>query len=103
EFVIPFMPEVLRNGMDPLASLSFLRTFGDIVAIEMLDDALPPLNQFDPEACYVGFGGCFPTDAGRGRIEGAFEFVRDDCIMTLLPPRSRVTDYVRLVKELPES
>ncbi|MET0532965.1 MAG: chemotaxis protein CheA [Steroidobacter sp.] len=98
-----FKPDVLRNGMDPLASLSFLRTFGDIVAIELLDDALPPLNEFDPEACYVGFELRFQTEADRERIEGAFEFVREDCIMTLLPPRSRVADYVRLVKELPES
>jgi two-component system, chemotaxis family, sensor kinase CheA len=98
-----FKPEVLCNGMDPLASLSFLRTFGEIVAIELLDDALPPLNQFDPEACYLGFELRFHTEADRERIEGAFEFVREDCIMTLLPPRSRVADYVRLVKELPES
>lgn len=98
-----FTADVLRNGMDPLASLGFLRTFGEIVAIEMLDDALPPLNEFDPESCYVGFELRFHTDAGRERIESAFEFVREDCTMTLLPPRSRVADYVRMVKELPES
>ncbi|MBL8270369.1 chemotaxis protein CheA [Steroidobacter sp.] len=98
-----FKAEVLRNGMDPMASLSFLNTFAQIVAIETLDDALPALNEFDPEVCYLGFELRLRTDADRERIEGAFEFVREDCTMTLLPPRSRIADYVRLVKELPES
>ncbi|MFC4308709.1 chemotaxis protein CheA [Steroidobacter flavus] len=83
-----FKPEVLRNGMDPLASLSYLSTFGEIVAIETIDEALPPLNEFDPEACYLGFDLQFRTDADRERIESAFEFVREDCTLTLVPPQS---------------
>ena len=30
----------------------------------------------------------------RPRIEGVFEFVRDDCQLHILPPHSRVADYV---------
>lgn len=98
-----FMPEVLRNGMDPLASLSYLRTFGEILDIEILEDALPPLNEFDPEACYLGFELRFRTNAERERIEGAFEFVRDDCNMILRPPGSRLVEQRTVAPEVIEA
>ena len=100
---VRYMPDTLRNGMDPLAALMFLSTFGEIRALEVLDDALPTYEEFDPEACYLGFECRFATGADRARIESTFEFVRDDSILTILPPCSRVADYVKLIQELPES
>ena len=40
-----------------------------------------------------------PTKAA---IEGVFEFVRDDCNIHILPPHSCVSDFVKMIKSLPE-
>ena len=100
---VRFMPETLRSGTDPLAVLGYLRTFGHISAIAMLDDALPSPEEFDAENCYLGFECRFETQADRARIESAFEFVRDSSIVTILPPRTQIANYIRLIQELPES
>jgi two-component system, chemotaxis family, sensor kinase CheA len=73
------------------------------LAIELIDDALPEFSQFDPERCYLGLEIRFASTVERQRIDGAFDFIREDCVVTILSPRSRVTDYVRLIQELPES
>ncbi len=97
-----FGPDVLRHGMDPLAFLRYLATLGEIVAIETLADAMPPAAELDPESCYLGFEIRFRTDAGKADIEQVFEFVRDECQLRILPPRSRIADYLALIDELPE-
>ena len=97
-----FKPDVLRNGMDPLSFIRYLTTFGQIASIAIVDDAMPPANQLDAETCYLGFEINFRTEADKLRIESAFEFVREDCTLHILPPRSHVTDYLRLLEDLPE-
>ena len=81
-----FSPEVLVAGMDPLGFLRYLNTFGTIKDLTIVDDALPSVAEFDAQKCYVGFKFAFETDAPREKIEGAFEFVRDDCTLELTPP-----------------
>jgi two-component system chemotaxis sensor kinase CheA len=44
----------------------------------------------------------YRSDADKARIEGAFEFVRDDCTLRILPPRARLAEYLELIRELPE-
>lgn len=97
-----FGPDVMRNGMDPLAFICYLATLGRIVNIVTLTDAVPALGEFDPESCYLGFEIAFESDADKSTIEGVFEFVREDCLIRILPPRSKITDYLRLIAELPE-
>lgn len=97
-----FGPDVLRNGMDPLSFIRYLTTFGQIVEIVTLVEAVPVLAELDPEANYLGFEIAFRTDADKATIEGAFEFVRDDARIRILPPRSKITEYLRLIAELPQ-
>lgn len=94
--------EVLKNGMDPLSFIRYLGTLGTIVGIATLPDALPDAEAMDPECCYLGFEIAFMSDADKTAIENTFEFVRDDCHIRILPPRSRISDYVQLLHELPE-
>jgi two-component system chemotaxis sensor kinase CheA len=96
-----FGPDVLRNGMDPLAFLRYLSTLGRIVHIVTLTDTLPPVAEMDPESCYLGFELAFASDADKATIEGAFEFVREDSLIRILPPRSKISEYQRLISELP--
>ncbi|MBW8370796.1 MAG: chemotaxis protein CheA [Thiobacillus sp.] len=98
-----FGQDVLKNGMDPLSFLRYLGTLGEIVHLTTLDDALPGAREMDPECCYLGFEIRLSTEADKARIEGVFEFVRDDCQLHILPPGSRVADYIDLIEALPEN
>jgi two-component system chemotaxis sensor kinase CheA len=97
-----FSQDVLRNGMDPLSFLRYLATLGEITHLSTLPDRLPAAAEMDPEGCYLGFEIRFKSEVDKARIEGVFEFVRDDCELHILPPGSRVSDYVHLIAALPE-
>ena len=93
-----FGPDVLRNGMDPLSFLRYLNKIGTITGIATLPDALPPLGEMDAEACYLGFEIALRSNASKAAIEGAFEFVLDDCEVHILPPDSRISEYIKLIE-----
>jgi two-component system chemotaxis sensor kinase CheA len=95
---VRFAESVLKNGMDPLSFIRYLTTLGAIVGIAIVDDALPPLAQFDAENSYLGFEMAFKTDADKAKIEAAFEFVRDDCTLHVLPPHSPIADFAALFR-----
>lgn len=96
-------PDLLRNGMDPLSILRYLRTLGDISHIATITDHLPEFNDFDPERLYLGFEITLVSNATQQQIEDAFMFVREDSDLKLIPPRSNIEAYVNLIKSLPEN
>lgn len=100
---VRFHADVLRNGMDPLSFLRYLATLGSITGLQVVDTALPEPGQFDPEVCYLGFEIGLRSEAEKERIEGAFEFVREDCTLRILPPRSLVGEYVALIRDMPNA
>ena len=93
---------VLQNGMDPIAFLRYLAKLGKIVGIATVPDALPPAEEMDAELCYLGFEIAFDSNADREAIVGVFEFVQDDCEIRIIPPHSKVSQYVDLIRALPE-
>jgi two-component system chemotaxis sensor kinase CheA len=97
-----FGRDVLRNGMDPASFLRYLSTLGDVVSTTTLCDAMPEAAEMDPESCYLGFEIDLRSEAGKETIEGAFEFVREDCQIRILPPNSRIGEFVQLIAALPE-
>jgi two-component system, chemotaxis family, sensor kinase CheA len=99
---IRFGSDVLRNGMDPLSFLRYLATLGEIVHLETICDAIPAADQFDPESCYLGFEISFLGNVDKERIERVFEFVRDECMLRILPPQSKVSEFLQLIHDLPE-
>jgi two-component system chemotaxis sensor kinase CheA len=94
-----FGRDVLRNGMDPLNFIRYLGTIGRIRGIATVPDAIPADGTMDPEACYLGFEIALQTDADKKTLENVFEFVRDDCRLHILPPHSRIWDYVKLIQQ----
>jgi two-component system chemotaxis sensor kinase CheA len=98
-----FGREVLRNGMDPLGFLRYLGTMGRITHLTTLCDGIPAASEMDPEACYLGFEVTYQSDVDKATIEEAFEFVRDDLLLRIIPQRSKVSEYLQLIDELPES
>jgi two-component system chemotaxis sensor kinase CheA len=82
---VRFGAGVLTSGMDPLGFIRYLQTFCEVVALKVLDDALPPPAQMDPETCYLGFDIDLRTTSSKANIESAFEFVKEDCTLSVTP------------------
>lgn len=97
-----FGPDVLRNGMDPTSFLCYLGTMGTLCAIETIHHALPDWEHFDPESCYLGYELDLDTQADKNALSDVFEFVRDDCRITIIPPHSKLAEYIDLINALPE-
>ncbi|MCE4538933.1 chemotaxis protein CheA [Pelomonas sp. P7] len=97
-----FGPDVLRQGMDPASFIRYLGTFGQLVRVATVPASLPGLAALDAERCYLGFEIRYRSDCDKQAIESAFEFVREDCQLRILPPGSRVADFVNLIRQLPE-
>lgn len=97
-----FGENVMRDGMDPLSFLRYLSTLGEIVSITTMFDAFPPADEMDAESCYLGFEIDFKSDADKATIAGVFEFAREGSLVHILPPHSKLTEYVELIKALPE-
>ena len=97
-----FGRDVLKNGMEPVAFLRYLLSLGEIVHITTLFDAMPAAADMDPESCYLGFEINLRSTADKAEIERVFQFVRDQCELYILPPHSRLADYLKLIEELPE-
>ncbi|WLH70898.1 chemotaxis protein CheA [Pseudomonas sp. FP2309] len=97
-----FGPDVLRNGMDPLAFLRYLGTLGQVLHTVTVFDALPSLQSMDPETNYLGFELALLTDASREVIDGAFDFVRDDALVLILAPQASVQACREHIDALPQ-
>ena len=99
---VRFGREMLKNGMEPLAFLRYLLTLGEIVHITTLCDSMPPAEEMDPECCYLGFEIVLRSHATKAQIENVFSFCRDECELHILPPNSKIGDYLDLIEHLPE-
>jgi two-component system chemotaxis sensor kinase CheA len=95
-----FNEDVLRDGLDPLSFLHYLRTLGRIVAVMPVLERMPEAGRMDPESCYLGFEICLVSNSTRQTLENVFEFVRDDSRIDILPPRSPLSDYALLLDRL---
>jgi two-component system chemotaxis sensor kinase CheA len=97
-----FGANVLRNGMDPLSFIRYLGSIGRLERVMTVADRLPAPGTFDPESCYLGFELLLRTSATEATIVDAFEFVRDDCQVKVLPPNPSLAAYADLLEALPE-
>ena len=92
-----FGRDVFRNGMDPLSFIRYLSKLGEVVCVTAYACEMPPTDEVDAESCYLGFEVGLRGSTDKASIESAFEFVRDDCQLTILPPHSKAGDYRALV------
>jgi two-component system chemotaxis sensor kinase CheA len=80
---VRFGPSVLTSGMDPLGFVRYLQTFCEIRTLKVLDDQMPAPADMQPETCYLGFEMDLRTSSSQASIESAFEFVREDCTLSV--------------------
>ena len=97
-----FSQDVLKNGMDPLSFLRYLRKLGEIIKVTTLCTDMPAMAEMDPESNYLGFEIEFQSDTDKETIEQVFEFVREDCELHILAPRANVGLYAEMIRDLPE-
>lgn len=83
---VQFGAETFRNGMDPLTILNYLRGVGTIVDLRCDVSKVPDLETIDPERCHLGFRFGLETIAEREKIESAFSFLREDCVLDIVAP-----------------
>jgi len=97
---LDFQTDAFRMGVDPLSFIRYLKKLGEIQAILLLTDEIPTSENYDPESCYLDFKIAFNTDADKQTIEEVFEFASDDCDINILPPNSKIEQYIALLDEL---
>ena len=97
--ILKFHTNALRNGIDPIAFINFLKGKGNIVTIQTLTPELPIDFSFDSESCYLQFHIVFHTQLAKQEIAKIFEFAEDDCDIRLLPPDSKIEEYLKLLQE----
>ncbi|WP_340315436.1 chemotaxis protein CheA [Rhizorhabdus argentea] len=78
-FVRPSRGAMVHGG-EPLLLIRELIDLGAIVR-EVDCSALPTIEQFDPEECYLGWHVDLPDGIKRATIEEIFEFVAEDCLI----------------------
>lgn len=83
---VRFGTDTFRNGMDPLAILNYLGGLGTLSGVQLDAQAVPALEQLEPESCHLGFAFTLHTEAAQAAIEDAFSFVREDCELRITPP-----------------
>ena len=71
--------QVFAHGLDPVPFVQYLADMGEVLALQVLQDDLPPLAELDPESCYLGFALELKADVERSAIEQALEFIEQDC------------------------
>lgn len=100
---LEFQADAFRNGMDPLSFIRYLKTLGEIKEILVVAPSMPGGEAMDPERCYLHFKIAFRSDASKQTIESVFEFAADDCDIKILPPNSKVEEYLKLLEAQDEN
>jgi len=92
---VQFGLNTYRNGMDPSSFVQYLQTLGDVSVTSNF--ALPNDSaEFDPESCYLGLTIDFIGANTEAELYAVFEFVRDDCTLTITPVDGEVDVAVDL-------
>ena len=94
-----FGADTFTMGFDPLSFLRYLPTVGEVVGVEALLDAVPSLDEIDPERCHLGTVLRLASGADKKTIESVFEFVADSIDLTMVPPPRQVGQMRELLAQ----
>jgi len=93
--------DTFRQGFDPAAMFKQLADLGTIKEAILIEASIPQLSELDSESCYMGWEIALNSNVEKELISEIFEFL-DGAIYTILPPKSRFSDYQHLIQQLPE-
>lgn len=85
-YQIYFRPaaDVMASGTNPIALLNELQTLGDCRVVAKTDQ-IPPLEQLQPDRCYLAWNISLTTDKGLNAIRDVFLFVEDSSELRIEP------------------
>ncbi|MCU7939043.1 MAG: chemotaxis protein CheA [gamma proteobacterium symbiont of Bathyaustriella thionipta] len=93
--------DTFRQGFDPASMFRELADLGEILHTAFIPQALPNLDDIDPESCYLGWEISLKSHVKKEVISEIFQFL-DDCKLTILAPQTHFSDYKHLIEQLPE-
>lgn len=77
-------PGLFASGTNPLCLLDQLRDLGHCTVRAMTSD-IPPLEDLDPEQCYLGWDILLTTRSTIDAVKDVFIFVEDECELDFHP------------------
>lgn len=92
-------PETLRRGINPVGVFDELRELGE-TRIETDPEAVPPLEDLDPERCYLTWTMLLETAADPGQVREVFLFVNEDSTVSI-EAQTESGEWVPAVEEAP--
>jgi two-component system chemotaxis sensor kinase CheA len=97
---VKFFEDIFTFGFDPLSFINYLQKLGELKYVFVNQDNLPLLELMNPEKCYLSFEIGLFTDHNKKDIEDVFEFVIDDINLKIIPPESKVEEYIQIIQDL---
>ncbi len=84
EWHVHFAPHLhlFQTGNDPLRMFRELEELGTLTSAANLSK-LPPFNKYDAEECYLSWDLVLVTEANEEQIKEVFEWVEDDCELSI--------------------
>ncbi len=101
---ISFTPDthILLTGNEPARMFRELALLGHLVA-ECFTDILPPFTELNPEHLYLYWQLKLESDCERAEIEEVFEWVIDDCKLTIEPLAESKPSQSKAIQEAGET
>ena len=92
-FQIVFRPAaaLYASANDPLLLFGELKRLGEIETV-LVDDGVPTLDKLDPEESYLSWSIMLTTDADEATVREVFDFVENDCDLTVAPAGGAATE-----------
>jgi len=75
-------PQILLTGNEPLRIFRELQEFGDL-SVKASIEAVPAFDQISVDECFLNWELTLITSVGRADIESAFDWVLDECDLTI--------------------
>lgn len=97
---VDFHLDAFRNGFDPISFIRYLKSMGEILDIVALTSRVPHLIEGDFESCFLGYRLAFSSPASKQDIEAVFEFACEDCEISILPSKTKVEAYIKLLESI---
>jgi len=99
---VRFKENTFKHGLDPFPVFKYLQKHGEIINLFTLTHNLPELEDWNPEACYLGFELVYKSEKDKNFIEEAFEFVKFDTDLIILHPERTAEDICEFLSSRTE-
>lgn len=95
--------DVFRHGLDPLSFINYLEEIGSIKELVTIVDFVPDIEELESESSYLGFEINFQSEKDYETIEQVFDFLLDDCFLSIQSPHASLQNYVDMIATSPLS